>query len=80
MGFPKLISTFLLLFIIVAFSHDYPKGGEARPLTLNEGNAKKLFGSLGVVCKCCDGTNGECTTSWESSCLKLQCHPWKSFN
>lgn len=37
----------------------------------------KVFNTLGVVCKCCDGEGGECRTTWEGSCPKLQCLPWK---
>src|SRR5438445_461434 len=38
----------------------------------------KLLGTLGMVCKCCDGNGGECrTTTWLEPCSNLQCHPWK---
>jgi hypothetical protein len=42
------------------------------------GNSKRFFASLGLECKCCDGAKGECRSSWDSSCPKLKCHPWKS--
>ena len=35
-------------------------------------------GTLGVVCKCCDGEGGACRTKWDAPCSKLQCLPWKS--
>ncbi|KAJ6357639.1 hypothetical protein OIU78_005478 [Salix suchowensis] len=37
-----------------------------------------FFATLGLECNCCDGAKGECRSSWESSCPKLKCHPWKS--
>lgn len=40
--------------------------------------AGNFLGSLGVVCKCCDGeTEGECKTKWDTPCQNLQCLPWK---
>ncbi|KAL2957488.1 hypothetical protein AAZX31_18G153400 [Glycine max] len=38
----------------------------------------KIFATLGVVCKCCDGVGGACTSKWTESCNNLQCFPWKS--
>ncbi|KAH1090160.1 hypothetical protein J1N35_017417 [Gossypium stocksii] len=37
----------------------------------------KIFATLGVVCKCCDGSGGECSTTWTQPCSKLKCLPWK---
>lgn len=39
----------------------------------------KVLQSLGMTCHCCDGTRGECQSSWDSTsnCGKLQCRPWK---
>ena len=34
-----------------------------------------VFATLGLVCKCCDG--GECKSTWNNSCSKVQCLPWK---
>ncbi|KAK4342837.1 hypothetical protein RND71_038653 [Anisodus tanguticus] len=45
----------------------------------------KMFETLGMVCKCCDGVDiGEgkkqdlCSATWDGSCSNLQCFPWKS--
>lgn len=38
----------------------------------------KIFATLGVVCKCCDGIEGACVEKWTDSCSKLQCLPWKA--
>lgn len=40
------------------------------------GNSKMLA-TLGIVCKCCDGESGKCRSTWDGSCSKLQCLPWK---
>jgi len=37
----------------------------------------RVFESLGMTCRCCDGAGGECRSSWDSTCTKLDCHPWK---
>ncbi|XAR71977.1 hypothetical protein NMG60_11018444 [Bertholletia excelsa] len=38
----------------------------------------KVFSSLGLVCKCCDGVEGgECRSTWEGPCTNLRCAPWK---
>ncbi|KAL9365289.1 hypothetical protein Peur_043162 [Populus x canadensis] len=73
----QLLASVLLLLIISAISQ-HPGAIEARPLTLQQGNSKRFFASLGLECKCCDGAKGECRSSWDSSCPKLKCHPWKS--
>ncbi|EEF38178.1 conserved hypothetical protein [Ricinus communis] len=78
MAVPKGFLACLLLLMIAAMFHQSPRGGEARTLTLKQGNTKKFFATLGLECKCCDGAHGECRSSWESSCPKLQCHPWKA--
>ncbi|KAL9388812.1 hypothetical protein Peur_017417 [Populus x canadensis] len=72
-----LVASVLLLLLIFTISR-YPRAVEARPLTLQQGNSKRFFATLGLECKCCDGAKGECRSSWESSCPKLKCHPWKS--
>ncbi|EEF22889.1 conserved hypothetical protein [Ricinus communis] len=52
---------------------------EARTLSfLPEQSKSKIFATLGIVCKCCDGNlQGECTSTWKGTCRKLQCLPWK---
>ncbi|KAI5574879.1 hypothetical protein BDE02_10G175100 [Populus trichocarpa] len=72
-----LVASVLLLLLIFTM-YQYPRAVEARPLTLQQGNSKRFFATLGLECKCCDGAKGECRSSWESSCPKLKCHPWKS--
>ncbi|KAK6779231.1 hypothetical protein RDI58_021415 [Solanum bulbocastanum] len=40
----------------------------------------KMFETLGMVCKCCDGANfGQdlCSATWDGSCSNLKCFPWK---
>ncbi|KAI8028704.1 hypothetical protein LOK49_LG01G00801 [Camellia lanceoleosa] len=40
--------------------------------------SKEFANKLGVVCDCCDGEEGDqCRSSWEGSCSKLRCLPWK---
>ncbi|RWW59462.1 hypothetical protein BHE74_00033597 [Ensete ventricosum] len=34
----------------------------------------KLLESLGIKCQCCDGDDGECSSSWDTTCSKLDCH------
>ncbi|CAL9123516.1 unnamed protein product, partial [Musa textilis] len=34
----------------------------------------KVLESLGIKCQCCDEDNGECSSSWDSTCSKLDCH------
>ncbi|XP_015584384.1 uncharacterized protein LOC8279737 [Ricinus communis] len=53
---------------------------EARTLSFLPEHAgkSKIFATLGIVCKCCDGNlQGECTSTWKGTCRKLQCLPWK---
>ncbi|KAL5706278.1 hypothetical protein ACHQM5_024470 [Ranunculus cassubicifolius] len=37
----------------------------------------KISATLGMSCKCCDGEEGICRSTWEASCSKLECLPWK---
>lgn len=37
----------------------------------------KFLGTLGMVCKCCDGAGEKCKTKWLEPCPNLKCHPWK---
>ncbi|KAG5239900.1 hypothetical protein OIU76_013297 [Salix suchowensis] len=74
----QLLASVLLLLVVFDISQ-YPRAMEARPLALQRaGNSKMFFASLGLECKCCDAASGECRSSWDSSCPKLKCHPWKS--
>lgn len=36
-----------------------------------------VFGTLGMVCRCCDDKGRDCKTKWLQPCPNLQCHPWK---
>ncbi|WOH08136.1 hypothetical protein DCAR_0727573 [Daucus carota subsp. sativus] len=36
-----------------------------------------ILGTLGMVCKCCNGRGVECKTEWLQPCPHLRCHPWK---
>ncbi|KAJ9185280.1 hypothetical protein P3X46_004933 [Hevea brasiliensis] len=76
--FSKSPLLFLLLVLSISFPQK-PRITEARTLSfLAEQNHSKIFATLGVVCKCCDGGQGECTRTWKKgSCHKLQCLPWK---
>ncbi|KAL8167917.1 hypothetical protein V2J09_009416 [Rumex salicifolius] len=74
-------SCFLLLLLLLWASTFLSNGSVAlaRPINPSSspshfGRYSKVFGTLGVECKCCDG---ECTSSWEGSCSKLHCLPWK---
>ncbi|XP_057440471.1 uncharacterized protein LOC130732442 [Lotus japonicus] len=69
----------MLVIIMVVLVTEKPSVIEARTLSLvsNQGYSK-IFATLGVVCKCCDGVGGSCTSSWTESCNNLQCLPWKS--
>ncbi|CAN4106009.1 unnamed protein product [Withania somnifera] len=88
---------FLLSVMVINFSfHEESRFGfvdAARPISVQQQhNSKfsssikylKMFETLGMVCKCCDGADfGQgikqdlCTTSWNGSCSNLQCFPWK---
>ncbi|KAG5237515.1 hypothetical protein OIU77_013560 [Salix suchowensis] len=74
----KHLKASFLLLLLVCTIFQYPGAVGARPLTLQQGNSKGFFATLGLECNCCDGAKGECRSSWESSCPKLKCHPWKS--
>ncbi|GMY39673.1 hypothetical protein FCV25MIE_34917 [Fagus crenata] len=79
MGMPKCFWLFFWFSMIVAMLQQ-PRGLEARPLTIvdyKQGHLNKFVATLGIVCKCCDGIKGECRSTWDSSCPKLQCLPWK---
>ncbi|XP_061348951.1 uncharacterized protein LOC133294310 [Gastrolobium bilobum] len=70
---------FMLLIIMVVSIAEKPSVIEGRTLSLiSDQGYKKIFATLGVVCKCCDGVGGTCTSTWTESCNNLQCFPWKS--
>ncbi|ESR48826.1 hypothetical protein CICLE_v10033223mg [Citrus x clementina] len=78
MAEPRRFQLFLLLLvmIIVAVPHQC---SSTRPISIQNhqlGNSKMLA-TLGIVCKCCDGESGKCRSTWDGSCSKLQCLPWK---
>ncbi|CAH9080075.1 unnamed protein product [Cuscuta epithymum] len=81
---------YLLLFLLVLqlSSHKHTTFAEARPLIslLHQDNSRyvKLFATLGMECKCCDGVviadgrgEDQCEASWSGYCSKLHCLPWK---
>ncbi|PIA54543.1 hypothetical protein AQUCO_00900835v1 [Aquilegia coerulea] len=73
---------FLLLVFIVGAQVHRLQGVESRPLPLLEQqHYSKVLGTLGISCKCCDGKDGICTSTWDHSisCTKLEClpYPWK---
>ncbi|KAF8395186.1 hypothetical protein HHK36_019128 [Tetracentron sinense] len=68
----------LLLLLMIAAISQKARCAEARPLSLlPQERYTKMIATLGIVCKCCDGVGDECTTTWDASCSKLQCLPWK---
>ncbi|KAJ9180644.1 hypothetical protein P3X46_008860 [Hevea brasiliensis] len=73
-------SPLLLLLLLTISLVQKPRITEARTLSFQakQSEHSKIFATLGVVCKCCDGDQGECTATWKKgSCHKLQCLPWK---
>ncbi|XP_061376379.1 uncharacterized protein LOC133318405 [Gastrolobium bilobum] len=78
MGMKKLHVLVLLIVLVVSIS-EKPSVVEGRALSLiSHQGYSKIFATLGVVCKCCDGIEGACTSTWTESCSNLQCFPWKS--
>ena len=69
----------LLLLLIVSNGERSSSVVEGRALSLvSHQEYSKIFSTLGVVCKCCDGIDGACSNTWTNSCTNLQCLPWKS--
>ncbi|CAK9137617.1 unnamed protein product [Ilex paraguariensis] len=70
---------FLLLLLVISFKCQSTRVAEAAsPVALlPKQRYSKIFETLGVVCKCCDGAGGECRSIWVGSCSKLHCIPWK---
>ncbi|OAY41398.1 hypothetical protein MANES_09G098400v8 [Manihot esculenta] len=80
MGVSSKSSVLFLLLVLAVSSAQKPRIiAEARTISfLAEQNHSKIFATLGVVCKCCDGEQGECRRIWKKgSCHNLQCLPWK---
>ncbi|OAY66284.1 hypothetical protein ACMD2_27110 [Ananas comosus] len=78
MGSRPLALCFLLLLLVSFHAHDFPRCADARPLPFEKlQRYVGVLGSLGIVCRCCDGEAGECRSRWESTCAKLDCHPSK---
>ncbi|KAM6550820.1 hypothetical protein CsatB_000628 [Cannabis sativa] len=68
------------LFVLVLFAvlaSEKSVAVQARFLSSAQQRYTNVFATLGLVCKCCDGPKGECTSSWTNSCPKIQCLPWK---
>ncbi|QCD98537.1 hypothetical protein DEO72_LG6g3259 [Vigna unguiculata] len=76
---------FVCLLIIARNLSVNPNTVEAtRVLTINRNRShfkgytkRQVYSTLGMVCECCDGKAGECTTTWDDACSNLKCHPWK---
>ncbi|KAH1199138.1 hypothetical protein GmHk_18G052567 [Glycine max] len=62
----------MLLIIMVVSIAEKPSVIEGRTLSLISGQGySKIFATLGVVCKCCDGVGGACTSHRVISDLAL---------
>ncbi|GAV65454.1 hypothetical protein CFOL_v3_08969 [Cephalotus follicularis] len=71
-------SLLALLLAITIFTSQKAIVAEARALPfIPKQRYSSVFATLGVVCKCCNGEGGECTSTWNLSCSNLQCLPWK---
>ncbi|KAK9289951.1 hypothetical protein L1049_008113 [Liquidambar formosana] len=65
---PSLLLLLLILLIGSPVSHK-PQAVEARLLPfLSQQRESRIFTTLGLVCKCCDGSGGECTSTWSTTC------------
>nr|KYP55986.1 hypothetical protein KK1_002213 [Cajanus cajan] len=76
----KLHVLMLLVILIASSVAEKPRVVEGRTLSLTSQSHQgysKIFATLGVVCKCCDGVEGACTSTWTEPCPNLQCSPWK---
>ncbi|KAK9158915.1 hypothetical protein Scep_005489 [Stephania cephalantha] len=72
----------VLVLIVVAQAHNSRGAAEARAgpvLMMKHQRQFDLWRTLGVGCNCCDGESGQCRSTWEGSCTKLECLPWKLF-
>ncbi|CAM8888941.1 unnamed protein product [Rhodiola kirilowii] len=76
-------SLLLCLLLLASSSFSKQAADATRPISSsqyqNDGHKhyKGLLGTLGVVCKCCDGPDGLCTSTWSMECSDLRCLPWK---
>ncbi|KAF9597468.1 hypothetical protein IFM89_018914 [Coptis chinensis] len=67
----------VLVLMFLAQAHRLP-GADSRPHPiLEQTRYSKVFKTLGIGCKCCDGKEGVCRSTWDGSCTRLQCLPWK---
>uniref|UniRef100_A0A7N0SX79 Uncharacterized protein n=1 Tax=Kalanchoe fedtschenkoi TaxID=63787 RepID=A0A7N0SX79_KALFE len=76
------LSLLLCLLLLAASSLSQQGADAARPVSSSQshkdGQKHHLdMGVLGVVCKCCDGPGGSCTSAWSMGCSNLRCLPWK---
>ncbi|KAK1415532.1 hypothetical protein QVD17_31315 [Tagetes erecta] len=71
--------TILLLFLMILCSSECTRDFGFRPQNYYPQKYAKVFATLGVECKCCDGVSSsdKCKSIWEGSCSKLQCLSWK---
>ncbi|KAF8006305.1 hypothetical protein BT93_K0563 [Corymbia citriodora subsp. variegata] len=74
---PRLFTVFLVLLCLASEMKSVYT--EARSLSSSSSHQRysRIFGTLGIVCKCCDAAGGECTNMWTGSCSNLHCFPWK---
>ncbi|CAL5363711.1 hypothetical protein CsSME_00000874 [Camellia sinensis var. sinensis] len=78
MDVSKRFELLILLFMILAISQYTTVEARAISLQHPQRYSKEFANNLGVVCDCCDGEEGDqCRSSWEGSCSKLRCLPWK---
>ncbi|GMN47756.1 hypothetical protein TIFTF001_016931 [Ficus carica] len=78
MGLPKPNTLLVFVLLVVVLASEKSAAVQARPLSFAQQRYANVFATLGLVCKCCDG--GECTSTWNKSCSKVQCLPWKQHN
>ncbi|XAR68890.1 hypothetical protein NMG60_11000294 [Bertholletia excelsa] len=78
MGFLNRPLLLLFLLLVIGLTSKRTGFAEARPLSVvPEQRYSKIFATLGLACKCCDGSSGKCTSAWVGSCSNLECLPWK---
>ncbi|KAL0915152.1 hypothetical protein M5K25_015551 [Dendrobium thyrsiflorum] len=80
MKFKKISFCFLLLLIIFHGAGQIKIEGEAKKISFaKQEKYGKVLQSLGLMCRCCDLDGGDCRSSWDSPCYKLDCQPWRHF-
>ncbi|KAK8613142.1 hypothetical protein V6N13_100915 [Hibiscus sabdariffa] len=69
----------LLLLVISVSTPPLPLAMAARPISglPDQQRNSNVFALVGVVCKCCNATGGECSSTWTQPCPHLNCLPWK---